>query len=164
MSDKIKIQFFTVAFSILFISLGSAQDRNVTGPASAENILASDNLMRIHSQRYQPDSTAAAFLHAYPDTVTIYVFFGSWCRESRKYLPGFIKTMQLSAPVHLQVNYVGVDAQKKVPESFLKMYNIKYIPTVVVLEGNEEIGRIEEAPHKPIELELVEILRKEKKF
>ena len=69
-----------------------------------------------------------------------------------------MKSLREADAKNIHVEYVGVNAQKNSPESFLNMHQIKYIPTVVVLKGDKEIGRIVEEPQQPIELELMEIL------
>lgn len=162
------VQFIFPTVMILMLMLLpskiTAQQKLLLGEINVEQILETDNLFRIHSTRYQPDEKALRYLSEMEDSVEIYIFFGSWCRESRKYLPGLLKSLKLANPENADVNYIGVNKEKNFPESFLKLYNIKYIPTVVVYQGSKEIGRIEEKPHNLIELELVEILKKEKEF
>ena len=145
-------------------SASFAQSNILIGLKTEQELLESDHLFRIHTERYNPDEAALQYLKTFDDSLTIQIFFGSWCRESKKYLPGLIKTLKLSTPEKATINYIGVNSEKNFPDSFLKKYNIKYIPTVVLLKGNKEIGRIEEAPTKLIEIELVEILKMEQKF
>lgn len=168
---QIHIKRISNAVSLLFLtglflqpSASLAQKEDLLGVVTADQIMNSDHLFKIHTQRYEPNTEALQYLNNYQDTLSIQIFFGSWCRESKKYLPGLIKTLKLSAPEKVAIKYIGVNAKKNFPDLFLKMYNIKYIPTVVIQKGNEEIGRIEEAPTQPIEIELVEILKKEKQF
>lgn len=137
-----------------------AQGGSLTGPLTLSEITENDHVFEIYIDRYQPDDEAIAYLKAYQDTAEVVIFYGSWCRESKKYLPGLIKTLQSAANERIQVHIIGVDAQKKVPAEFLNMHQIEYIPTVVVLKGNEELGRIVEKPLERIETDLVEILKK----
>lgn len=149
---------------MMLMSANACAQSDLIGAVSEEQILESDHLFKIHTQRYKPDSDALKYLNSYEDSLSLNIFFGFWCRESKKYLPGLVKTLSQTTLKKMDVNYIGVDAEKKFPDSFLKLYNIKYIPTVVILRGNEEVGRIEDAPSQPIEIELVEILKKEKQL
>lgn len=150
--------YFVISF---FANISAAaQTSPIIGVVEVEQIIEDDPLFGIHAERYKPDEQAVEFLTTYTDTTEIYVFFGNWCRESKKYLPGLVKTLRMANAPNIKTTYIGVDEQKKLPELFLYMYDIRYIPSVVVIKGNEEIGRIIEAPRSLIELHLVEILKK----
>jgi hypothetical protein len=69
-----------------------------------------------------------------------------------------MKSLELANSKFIKTAYIGTDRKKKNPEKFLNQFNIKYIPTVVVLKGNKEVGRIEEKPLLPIEADVVQIL------
>lgn len=137
-----------------------AQNPALTGIVTVSEIIENDQVFGIYIDRYQPDEKSLAYLKAYPDSVEVMVFFGSWCRESRKYVPGLVKTLQEVSNDRIKVRYIGVDRQKKLPAEFLNKRQIEYIPTVVVLKGDAETGRIVEKPRELIETDLVEILRK----
>lgn len=136
-----------------------AQDEVLIGTLSLSEIIENDPVFEIYIDRYQPNEEAVSYLSNYQDSVEVIVFFGSWCRESKKYIPRLVKTMQLVGNEKIQFRIIGVDVQKKVPAKFLNMHQIEYIPTVVVLKGNAELGRIVEEPRERIETDLVEILR-----
>ncbi|MAO66341.1 MAG: hypothetical protein CL666_15215 [Balneola sp.] len=135
-----------------------AQETELTGPVTEKQILENDRIYEIYIDRYTPDSVAIDYLMNMKEPVKLMVFLGSWCRESKKYIPRLMKSLREADAKNIHVEYVGVNAQKNSPESFLNMHQIKYIPTVVVLKGDKEIGRIVEEPQQPIELELMEIL------
>ncbi|MEX0723013.1 MAG: thioredoxin family protein [Gracilimonas sp.] len=130
------------------------------GLVSSEQIIEHDRIFRIYVDRYEPDEETITYLRTQEDSLTLYVFFGNWCRESKKYIPGLMKSLQATETNLIDVKYVGVDVQKKNPEKLLNKFDIEYIPTVVVLKGNVEIGRIVEKPEQPIEIDLVEILKR----
>lgn len=153
----------TFIFCVVMSLPSTAQtSENLIGRISAEELLEHDRIFSIYVDRYDPDEEAIEYLSAQKDSLTLYIFFGNWCRESKKYIPGLMKTLQLVESDLFDTRYIGVDHQKKIPESFLNEFDIKYIPTVVVLKGDLEIGRIEEKPQKPIESNLVQILKRHK--
>jgi|TARA_R100000005_G_C4982643_1_gene191958 thiol-disulfide isomerase/thioredoxin len=150
----------TVAFLFVVIPVEKihAQSSDILGPVTKEQILANDRIYEIYINRYKPDSASVDYLSAFPDSVTLMVFMGSWCRESKKYIPGLMKTLELADSERITAEYLGVDQQKKIPQILLKEFEIKYIPTIVVLKGNKELGRIVEKPHQLIETDLIQIL------
>lgn len=151
--------FFTVFTLTVFGNKIHAQSQHIVGATTLEEISEKDNIFQIYMDRYQPEEAAVEFLKSVEDSVSLLVFIGTWCRESKKYIPGLIKTLKAADSPFISLKYVGVDEQKKIPETFLKTFEIEYIPTVVVMKGREEIGRIEEAPQQLIETDLVEVLK-----
>ncbi len=147
-----------LVFGLLWPETMKAQKQDLVGPVTKEEILANDHIYDIYIDRYKPDEEAVGYLSAYQDSVQLMVFVGSWCRESKKYIPGLMKTLELAKAENIGVQYISVDRQKKFPESFLNKFDIKYIPTVLVLKGTTEVGRIVEKPHQLIETDLVQIL------
>ncbi|WP_157939524.1 thioredoxin family protein [Gracilimonas amylolytica] len=141
------------------MAVGQPQN-NLVGEVSVEQILDHNRIFRIYTERYEPDEEALQFLKRVEGDISLRVFFGSWCRESTKYLPGLVKTLNVVNNNEIKATYMGVDAQKKFPDRFLKLFDIKYIPTVVVLKNGIEVGRIVEKPQQPIETELVQILKR----
>jgi hypothetical protein len=150
---------FTVILLLVLVGETYAQSDALRGSVSKEEILENDHIYEIYIDRYKPDSSAVKYLSALEDSVELIVFIGSWCRESKKYIPGLMKTLQVVGTDLISTEYIGVDQAKKFPEIFLKKYEIKYIPTVVALKGNKELGRIEEKPRQLIETDLVQILK-----
>ena len=150
-----------LVFVFLSVMMGQAyaQFSELLGPVSKKEILENDHIFEIYIDRYQPDSSAVEYLSAAEDSVQLIVFIGSWCRESKKYIPGLMKTLQLAGSDLISAEYIGVDQKKNLPQKFLKKFEIEYIPTIVVLKGNKEFGRIEEKPRQLIETDLVQILR-----
>ncbi|WP_428235571.1 thioredoxin family protein [Gracilimonas sp.] len=147
-----------LGFWLMWPAASKAQQQDLTGPVTKEEILANDRIYKIYIDRYEPDREAVEYLSAYRDSVQLMVFVGSWCRESRKYIPGLMKTLEVVGSDNIDIRYIAVDHQKKLPKSFLNKFDIKYIPSVLVLKGTTEVGRIEEKPHRLIETDLVQIL------
>lgn len=160
MNSARQFLFTTVIFcGVITYGPVNAQSNDLTGVITKNQILSHDRIYEIYIKRYEPDEEAVKYLSAYQDTLQLVVFLGSWCRESKKYIPGLMKTFELVDTDFITFTYIGVDAQKKIPQKFLKKFDIKYIPTVVVLKGNKELGRIEEKPLELIETDLIQILK-----
>jgi len=107
---------------------------------------------------YQPDSAAVTFLHEIKAEVHIIVFLGTWCSDSQRELPRFLKVMEAVDNVFFTSQMIGVDRSKQEPEGLADLYQIEFVPTFVVMRNGHELGRIVETPILSIEQDLQEIL------
>lgn len=90
----------------------------------------------------------------------ILVVFGSWCHDSKREVPRFIKIMEhADLPTESMLLY-GVDREKKSPGIDTKQLDIKLVPTFIFYKGKNEIGRIIESPKQSLELDIQSILEK----
>lgn len=162
MNRASQYRIIALLFAVSAVCSGrlAAQIEMLRGEVSAEAILDNDRIYRIYHERYEISEEALNALNTYPDSAEIIVFFGTWCKESKKYVPALIKVYQAHRNQNIQWKFVAAGPDKKIPEAFSKMFSIEYIPTVVVLKNNIEAGRIEEHPRNVVEADLVQILRK----
>ncbi|MDR9418517.1 thioredoxin family protein [Gracilimonas sp.] len=154
---------FGLCIFMMSPEMTAAQSGSMTGIVSQAEILENNRIYSIYKDRYQPEESAINYLKTYDDSVDVMVFWGSWCKESKKHIPSLIKTLELAGNAKINTQYIGVDVSKEFPQEFLNKFDIKYIPTVVVLKGNAELGRIEEEPQLSIETDFVQILQKDDK-
>jgi hypothetical protein len=91
-------------------------------------------------------------------SIKIKVFFGSWCGDSRREVPRFIKILDYLKFKNKRVQYTGLDRSKTAPGMNLIEYNIQYVPTFIFYRNGKEIGRIIEAPAESLEKDLIRIL------
>lgn len=109
---------------------------------------------------YSPDPAAVAVLKTRKTPVEIFVFFGTWCSHCRRYLPGLIRTLELTQNPLLKVRYVAIDPDKRKPKELLSRFQVKLTPTIVVLSHGKEVGRIVADPTTTIERDLVNLVVK----
>ena len=89
--------------------------------------------------------------------LTIKVFMGTWCGDSRREIPGFYKILDETA---FDVNYlqlIGVDRSKKY-DNYEKDLTIFKVPTIIFLKNGKEIGRFVEYPRETIEKDFLKIV------
>ena len=91
-------------------------------------------------------------------TKKVLIFFGSWCSDSRREVPRFIKILDYLNIKYRKVHITGLDRTKKAPNYQDNIYNIQYVPTFIIFDGLKEMGRIIETPEETLELDLVKIL------
>ena len=89
----------------------------------------------------------------------ILVFFGSWCSDSRREVPRFIKILDYLNINYRNVHFKALDHNKAAPDYIENTRDIVYVPTFIFLSNNKEIGRIIETPENTLELDMVNILK-----
>jgi len=112
--------------------------------------------------KYQVDQKALqphkTILHDYK----ILVFMGTWCGDSKREVPRFIKILEgLDFPSdHLKI--VAVDRRKehykKSPTGEEWGLNIFKVPTFIFYKNGKEINRIVESPKASLEQDMVRII------
>lgn len=81
----------------------------------------------------------------YKDKFDVVVFLGTWCGDSRRYVPRFVKIMEKAGVSKKHVKFIGLDRDKKLP-GLTDKYQIKRVPTFIFVVNGTEIGRITEEP------------------
>jgi len=87
----------------------------------------------------------------------ILIFLGTWCEDSQREVPRFFKILDYFEKPP-KVELIFVDLNKEEPKNRQKDFQIEFVPTVIVLDGENELGRIVERPKRSLESDLVEIL------
>ena len=92
------------------------------------------------------------------DSLHFLVVLGTWCSDSKREVPRFFKIIDsLHIPME-RVQLYAVDRTKRHPEGIPQEYDIKNVPTIIVLRRDTEVGRIVESPKTTLEMDLLEIL------
>lgn len=113
---------------------------------------------RLEKEKYQPDTESVEILKKTTADVQIIVFLGTWCSDSKREVPRFLKIMELVQNPTITFKLLGLDRSKRDVEGLAEQYQVEYVPTFVVLHDEKEIGRIVETPTVGLEQDLVEIL------
>lgn len=90
------------------------------------------------------------------------LFSGSWCSDSRFEMPKIIDLIHHLEVDNNQLEIIGVSRDKTEPRQYVQKYGIHYVPTLIVLHNNIEIGRFIETPKKSWEEDILEIILKHK--
>lgn len=115
---------------------------------------------------YTVDSVTAEKLIPLLKDKTIVVFMGTWCGDSRREVPRFIKLLDHCGVPEFALKLVMVDyrdgAYKQSPQHEERGKNIFRVPTILLYSGTKELGRIIEFPKENLEKDLLRILNGEK--
>lgn len=134
----------------------------VTGRISPA-MLASDSSFEWYGRNYAafvPDSASIVFLSTEAKNIHFIVFGGTWCGDTKRELPKFIKTAMLARIPESNIELYGVDRSKQSADGLTEKYHVTNVPTFIAISEGKEIGRIVEHPDKGIEFDLVQMLQK----
>jgi thiol-disulfide isomerase/thioredoxin len=90
--------------------------------------------------------------------VEVLVILGTWCGDSKRQVPVFLKVADEAGITADRIRLYGVDRSKKSPEGLEAPYVIERVPTFIFLKGGKEVGRITEKPVTTMEADMLEIL------
>jgi thiol-disulfide isomerase/thioredoxin len=107
---------------------------------------------------YTPDSVAVRIVKGRREPAEIMVFFGTWCSTCRKHLPELIRVLEDADNPALTARFIAVDENLTNPRDLIDRFEVHTTPTVVVLAGTREIGRIAGLPKTTMDRDLAAIL------
>jgi thioredoxin 1 len=117
----------------------------VTGVISASQLLTEYPQFRSAYEQYQPSSTEIDAVKTLAGK-SLVVLFGTWCHDSEREVPRLLKLLNLSGVELQNLSLYGVNYNKQDPTNLHRQYNLKYSPTIILLQGQDELGRIIEKP------------------
>jgi thiol-disulfide isomerase/thioredoxin len=113
---------------------------------------------------YQPDLEVLGKLSKInKDHLSIKIVMGTWCPDSRREVPRFIKILDLWGFPIENVTFIGVDNTKIAPVGDYEELKIERVPTFIILENKVEKGRIIENPVTSLEQDMLNILTRNEK-
>jgi len=117
-----------------------------TGEMSLDKLWDTVPVWRSVMKNYQPNTQAVDALKVTDKDTTLTLAFGTWCPDSKNYVPRLIKALRAADNAKLQLKLIGIDNQFHEPVSAVQPLRITNVPTVIVERAGREIGRIVETP------------------
>jgi thiol-disulfide isomerase/thioredoxin len=111
--------------------------------------------------RYDTVATVTEFVqmvHQLHHDVDILVFFGTWCGDSKREIPRFMKVVDEAGIERDRITLYGLNRSKKSPDGLTEAFKIEFIPTFIFRKNGKEIGRITESPKTTLEEDMAHIL------
>jgi len=131
--------------------------RILLGKVTQANIADSIWYQKNYSEE-SVSSKALKNINKFAKGVTVEVFFGTWCDDSRYWVPSFIGLIDKTELAD-QVSLVAVPRSKKTAETAKLKEIIERVPTFVFWREGEEIGRIVETPKVSLAIDMIGILK-----
>ncbi len=89
----------------------------------------------------------------------ITVVMGTWCSDSRREVPRFLKIIkELGVDLNV-INLICVNRSKQAEVPELTDLHIELVPTIIFYIDKDEVGRIIETPVKSLEADMVRIFQ-----
>jgi len=127
------------------------------------SVLDSDPAFLWYPQNYDaftPDPASIEYLSNAAKDVHFIVVCGTWCGDTKRELPKFFKVVSLAHIPGSNIELYGVDRSKKSKDGLTEQYGISRVPTIILISGGHEVGRIVESTKRGMEFDLANLLRK----
>lgn len=93
------------------------------------------------------------------EDVMIKIVLGTWCSDSRREVPRFLKILDYLKFPEDKYLLINVDRDKNDLNGSLEALNIQLVPTIIFYKEGNELGRIIESPIESLEKDLVRIVK-----
>ena len=162
------MKYLLIALPLLLIACTSllphrADAAEIT-TSDAEGVISTDALLKQYPPfaaeyaRYQPDAIAIEQMQRLQG-LQLVVLFGTWCHDSEREVPRLLKLLQQVNIATDNLQLQAVNRQKQHPQQLHSHYNLKYTPTIIVLQNGKELGRIIERPQQSLAEDLAKIAK-----
>lgn len=89
----------------------------------------------------------------------VVVFCGTWCEDSQNLLPQFYRLVDKSGFPDSAITLIGLDRNKETLYNLHKVFNVKNVPTFIIMKNGKEAGRmVEYGKYGTADTELAEIV------
>ncbi len=156
----------TLSLTLVLLSCGSElKSKKVTrdntemlyGRTTAQQLYFDFPVWKEVYDRYKPDPEAVQEIKKLARPMTIKIFFGTWCKDSRKNVPRFFKV--IDGLKQFDIELIAVDRGLDAENEHADQFDIQRVPTFIFMEDGREIGRIIEHPVKSLEEDTANILK-----
>ncbi len=169
-----KYYFFSILLIMSFTSNAQNMNKQVHDKLRNTNILLNEcdrnTLVNFEEFKttydnfyrdYKVDDSLLIELKKVPLTYHIVIVLGTWCGDSKYWVPNFLKVMDQIGLPEKSLKFIAADGNKKAEHNLIDNLNILKVPTFIIYDkNNKELGRIIEGPQETLEIELLKILKK----
>ena len=142
--------FFLGLLVVLFVGCSATKQplpisAPLSGEISAGQLITQYSQFRTTYEQYQPSSAEINAIKSLSGK-SLLILFGTWCHDSEREVPRLLKLIDLSGVKLKKLSLHGVNYNKQSPTNLHRQYDLKYSPTIILLQGEIELGRIVEKP------------------
>jgi len=117
-----------------------------------------DSAYRAGYDIYLPDDSTLNLLRPALKDISVKLVMGTWCGDSKEWVPRFFKVMDLAGFNFDNLEMIGVDRDKKAGDLNIEDLKVDRVPTFIFFNKEKETGRIIEVPYDLIEKDMLKIL------
>ena len=141
--------------ALLFSALTFAGTAPYSGEISRDDLLKDYSSFSEEYDEYTPSEEELSTIKALQGKQVL-VFLGTWCHDSKREVPRFLKLLD-TAKVQLgSLKLVAVGYDKLDPAGLAKQYDLMYTPTIIVSDGEKELSRMIEKPKQSLAVDLTQ--------
>ena len=107
---------------------------------------------------YKMDEKALATIKENISDYEITIFMGTWCRDSKRETPKFIKILDEVGYDYNKLRMIAVDRSKKMPTGIDENFEIVRVPTIIFFKDGKEINRFVEFPQESFAEDIAKIV------
>ena len=107
---------------------------------------------------YTPQEDVVSAIANLKEGVSVLVVLGTWCGDSKREVPRFMKIIDGAGFADEHITIIGVNRFKVCPEANIHKGDIQLVPTFIISKNGKELGRIEEAPLVSLEEDFLGII------
>ena len=111
-------------------------------------------------EMYEPVEKYIEKMKGVINNTDITIVFGSWCPDSRRQVPRFMKVLDEAGFNYMHLTIIGVNRDKNALSVNITDLNVDRVPTFIVYQNGKELGRIVETPKKSLEKDLSKLVGK----
>jgi hypothetical protein len=123
-----------------------SRHQGLMGEVTEDALFAAVPVWRQLMDAYQPVPAAVSALAGEKRPVTMTVVFGTWCGDSKEFVPRILKTAHAAANPRITLKLVALDNDFLHPQDVIARWRVINVPTVILESGGVEVGRITETP------------------
>lgn len=136
----------TYSFDFAGNSILIMRHKGLVGDVTEAQIWADVPIWQTLMGKHHADEKLVAALKKYKKETTVVIAAGTWCGDSKHYVPQLLRALHDAGNPRIHIKLVGIANKFVEPADFVKQRDIKKVPTVIVERKGREIGRIIETP------------------
>ncbi len=109
-------------------------------------------------ENYTTQGDVVSAIAKLKEGVSVMVVLGTWCGDSKREVPRFLKIMDGAGFSYEHITIIGVNRFKVCPEANVQKGDIHLVPTFIIYKNGKELGRIEEIPLLSLEEDILRII------
>jgi hypothetical protein len=107
---------------------------------------------------YRVDTASADSLADAINNIDIVIVLGTWCSDSHREIPRFIKILDYLKYPSEKLTMKCVDRKFKTLSSDIDIYRVEAVPSIIFYEEGKELGRIIEVPDESLEKDMIKFI------
>jgi thiol-disulfide isomerase/thioredoxin len=109
-------------------------------------------------ESFTPDAAKIESLKPLLEDVEIVTFLGTWCEDSHREIPKFVKILEATNFPVQEIEVISMTRDKTTPQNYEEDLDITNIPTLIFYKDGKELGRIVEFAVEDLESDMLKIL------